>query len=740
MAGNVPNVSRTLYDFSKGYGPVVLQQGVPVHDADINETNDNLWIRGIHMVNHVTLGLGRFPRVDADGTPFADSGFLIKQATSTTNNFKITAGYACCYGVLVPNTYSMPPVDIDYEDQVMFTGTVSGVGGGAITDADKYFETTHDLVDCRVKMTSGAESGNTFTVTSRDSFTTLSLSGGTGSIATTDTYEIYPPALTTPSGGARTDSVYLMVWFDDINENEDTDIDDPGTGVEAVHKTKIRMVVRVNENSTSIPGTGVGALGTYAIRHMKLAELARLNGDATVVTAMITEEANILNSLQDLTSDEVGFDATAYNSYGYPPLSQGTIQEAFNNVIGVLDSNSSTLGSNFIGQEFINDTPDSIAPSTVHSAITNLLTYVNARVRNPHPDGTISAPTLIWRDHNITSDANVTADTASWYLLPQGTICDDSDGIGFIIGGYLSGANVTPAPVGSPTKMTLFTLSANGLKTYSMSSLSGSFAWDNPANWDDRFEFDEGGFSIVSSSLTQSVINLSADLDLYNDLHMNSGNIDLTSGSLIQPISSSGTTPIPIVNASGSPYDPQVHVMNEGYWITTNVNFTGGNWVPISNTEDATAVVFSYEGFKVYRKSHDTVGYASGWTLNNWDAKWTIGEQAADKGATEPYFYSGTYHEGNTYEELYYDIGGSHQFSAIADTLDINVRQGLGLKGRWASAPTTTSVAESSSTNRSSINALSATVWGVRISFNSTSIAATSGSLCNSLGTIKCYI
>lgn len=281
MAGNVPNVSRDSFDWSKFYDSVVLQQGVPIPDSDWNEANDVLQISRMMLA-----------RIAVGNTTFSDSGastgYTMAEAVSPANNFLIELGWATVDGVLVPTTAASPPADHDYEDDtnLICEGTLDAAASLILTDSDKYWESFHDLVGCRVKMTSGTESGNEFPITSNPSATTIGCSGGIGAIAPGDTYIIKPPVLTTP-GGARTDEAYLMAWFEDINENEDTNIVHPGLGVETSHRRQRRWCVRVAEGGAT-PSTP--SVYSFGVRYLKLAEFAR-TAVANITTGIITNES-----------------------------------------------------------------------------------------------------------------------------------------------------------------------------------------------------------------------------------------------------------------------------------------------------------------------------------------------------------------------------------------------------------------------------------------------------------------
>jgi len=296
MAGNIPNVSADTLQVNKLYDSLRLQQGVPILDSDWNEQGDILQLASI-LQNHYMFGRGRLPALPDSSTP----GYFITAGTPTSNNFQIWGGWAVVEGVLVPTIMEYPPGSHDYEDDtnIMGEGIVTGVAGGKLSDANQNWQTFHDLVGCRIKMTSGAESGNSFTITVRDSTTQVTLSGGTGSIGVDDTYIIKPPVLTTPSGSDRTDEVYVMVWWEDINENEDTGIVNVSLGIETCHRRQRRWCVRVAEDDTT-PSTP--DRHSFGVRYMQLATLERPDSDATITASKITNTWNTLYSYSSFCS------------------------------------------------------------------------------------------------------------------------------------------------------------------------------------------------------------------------------------------------------------------------------------------------------------------------------------------------------------------------------------------------------------------------------------------------------
>lgn len=269
MPGNVPNISDDTFNFIKAYAKVILQQGVPILDSDWNELQDIVRMAQIRQ-NIVTLGNCRL----APGSSSPTTGFILS-GDGSNNNFYFTPGLACVEGVIVPSEHGVaePSSNIwyDSDDNYLMEGAVTAIGSGTITDEHTVYELFMSVVGCRIRMTSGAELGTTFIISSRVDATTLQLAGGIGSIAPGDTYKMLPPPLTTPVS-PRVDEVYLQVWFDDINAEEDTDLLNPSLGLEPSHRDKVRSVVRVAEGGATPVTPDPYSLG---VRYMKIGFIER---------------------------------------------------------------------------------------------------------------------------------------------------------------------------------------------------------------------------------------------------------------------------------------------------------------------------------------------------------------------------------------------------------------------------------------------------------------------------------
>ena len=94
-------------------------------------------------------------------------------------------------------------------------------------------------------------------------------------------------ALTTPSGGDRTDEVYIDFWFEEIDSTEDSNIKDPTLATQTSCRLQLTWAVKVAEAGTT-PAEYTDAQNKYHWIY-KLAVLNRLNADATITAAMVVD-------------------------------------------------------------------------------------------------------------------------------------------------------------------------------------------------------------------------------------------------------------------------------------------------------------------------------------------------------------------------------------------------------------------------------------------------------------------
>lgn len=107
------------------------------------------------------------------------------------------------------------------------------------------------------------------------------------------TQESPGPALSPPSSGVRTDTVYLDVWLDEVGPSGDASIVDPTLGVETSRRAKLYYMVRVAAG-TSPPANGYLDANGQPHYVAALASIVRTTS-AAIDAGMVTDlRANVL--------------------------------------------------------------------------------------------------------------------------------------------------------------------------------------------------------------------------------------------------------------------------------------------------------------------------------------------------------------------------------------------------------------------------------------------------------------
>jgi len=124
--------------------------------------------------------------------------------------------------------------------------------------------------------------------------------------------------------------------------------------------------------------------------------------------------------------------------------------------------------------------PTSLTAGSAQSQIEALLTAINERISAKAPESAPASPVLLWRSHNIASDALVTGTTIGIYW---GT----NLGFAVIVGGYISGGNAVRALVSPGDTMVLLRLHGNlgaGPELLSSPAAAGATrAWNIVTDW-----------------------------------------------------------------------------------------------------------------------------------------------------------------------------------------------------------------------------------------------------------------
>jgi len=664
MSGSSPNISLDSFDFAKYYDGLTLQMGVPVMDSDWNEQND---IRRIHEIvqNMATIG-----SIKLSTAVYSSCGFdLLESVSDTTNNFKIYGGWAMVEGVLVPTTIGTPPADIDYIDQIMFTGKVSAIGGGStyIEDTSKNYLASHSLVGCRLIPTSGTDNGIVFTISVLTSSTRLTLSGGVGNILADNTYEIRPPLLTTP-GTDRVDYAYIQVWFDDINDVEDPNIVNPGVLIETCHRVKRSWCVRVAEGTT-VPTNSNSDIYGFGPRYLRLATMYRNTGESEIITSIIINVAGKAN-LATFYASSVWFNPSNLVSHGYAAVTDTTVQLALDGVAHALVSQAVTGGTHIVGSSAITGIADSLSAGTTFAQLSSLSSQVNSRIRLPNQNTyamlVAGGPQLIWRSHNITSDANVTKDTVSWYVAHDTAIFNGCFII--IVGAYLSGNYCYKAPSGTAPSWVSMQLFRNTSFSHHLKTSVGTpWLWNDSSAWEKKGSFTES-LALTNMNLTMTAASMSL-----TDVPV----LLVDDDSYLKPTNTSHPRRISSMDLSTAPGTTSC----PGIWCTYNATYITQNcywdtitskWKAYNTGMSATAVAVTTTGLTIYKKAIDSYS-VNGWSENTvnssndayWSSSLALGVDGLDTGDTPNRIVTGMRVEGASTEYIPYyvsadSVGATH--------------------------------------------------------------------------------
>lgn len=312
--------TKQIFDEFKRYLGFRIQEGVPVVDADVNDIADSLLTQ---IRRSIQFGIG-------DGSP--NDGWKIEESSSPSNNFTIKGGDGTAEGAgwIFENGFqAIIPSDIEYlSSDKDIHAEITGLTDTVLTDSSASF-TPGELVG-RDLVPDVDIPGTTFPIISNTD-TTITVAAGL--LAASAVGKHYRVNLTTPSG-ARTDKVYLDLFLDEADANEDADLlhdlGFPPTATEAAFRRALRTVVRVVED--------VGAPGIYADVPTDYTDADGL-GHFTVLLATLSRTAVADISDAQISDDRKGAGLLTVAEQDGSPSQQPVREIRFSNsTLTVLDA------------------------------------------------------------------------------------------------------------------------------------------------------------------------------------------------------------------------------------------------------------------------------------------------------------------------------------------------------------------------------------------------------------------
>lgn len=295
----VPSISRQPLPEDKEFVFSIPQRRRPIIDADRRDAYEGLYRQIRRMFQH----LGNVSQDGAFDVIEGDPGF-------TANDFKVQGGDGTAEGT---RRASFKGFQCLLKEDVRWgsSGSTDGersllpqstaVGSVSITDGTAKYE-TGELVG-RSLIPNVARPTDVFVITANTA-TTITCAGATVAFDTiSKAGDFYRVTATTPSGGDRTDTVWLNVGIQIWGADDDPSIQIalPGFKLEGDMRAKIRHTVHVRQGAADYTPDFTEYTDSFGRLHVvvKIAQLNRLDGVADILTAQIE---NLIPRLDDLKS------------------------------------------------------------------------------------------------------------------------------------------------------------------------------------------------------------------------------------------------------------------------------------------------------------------------------------------------------------------------------------------------------------------------------------------------------
>jgi hypothetical protein len=302
MALRTANISRDIFTEANEYAKPIFQQGPnrPPVDADFNEA-----VTALFTQSRRTLGLFKTGAY-VDG----NLGFQIQESgISNVNNFRIAGGDGTPEGAgrmfhsgfmlmllanLEWNTVDEASADKIHERSTGLTATVLSFSGANWT-VNEYVG-RELFPNCTV--------GTSFTVISNTA-NTITTAGDMTTVASVgDVFRVDP---STP-GAPRNDTVYMDIYLDEIDENEDSNLEHPiigGSPFVSALRDRVQHKIMIAENPTVAPsGTFLDPDGNLH-HYIQLAVLVR-DANPSITSGEIVDSINrVMIDLPTLSTEVI---------------------------------------------------------------------------------------------------------------------------------------------------------------------------------------------------------------------------------------------------------------------------------------------------------------------------------------------------------------------------------------------------------------------------------------------------
>lgn len=280
-------VTRRIFDAEKRYEFGKMQHLKELFHWDVNETQDEQLYK---MSRIVQSAIG--DNVLLEDAMFLGGVSFELQASAPLISFGYRPGIAIINGRWCDAGNGLSVVDYDDDANIIASCVVRNIiedTPGSLYTLELYgnagFEDwIVDLIDqisgknVRIEFTSGVEDGNVFEVgfATLSSDTTLTIAADLSGVVDGDTFILRPPAITA-NLSSQVDEIYLCNLYQELDENCDSELEDPTLSVTPTKRLASRTFITLNPDYGALTGDAM-----TGVVFMKLGEFERLTPGADI--------------------------------------------------------------------------------------------------------------------------------------------------------------------------------------------------------------------------------------------------------------------------------------------------------------------------------------------------------------------------------------------------------------------------------------------------------------------------
>ena len=281
-------VTRRIFDAEKRYEFGKMQHLKELFHWDVNETQDENLYR-ISRILQSAIG----DNVLIEDALFLGGVSFELEAPAPPVSIGYRPGIAIINGRWCDAGNGLAIVDYDddaniiakcvvrniIEDTPGSQYTIEMYGNAGFEDFVSALQDQISGANIRIQFTSGVEDGNTFEVgfTTPSTDTTFTIADDLSGVVDGDTFVVRPPAITA-NLSSQVDEIYLCNLYQELDENCDSDLEDPTLSVTPTKRFASRTFITLNPDHGAL--TGDALTGVVC---MKLGEFERLTPGADIL-------------------------------------------------------------------------------------------------------------------------------------------------------------------------------------------------------------------------------------------------------------------------------------------------------------------------------------------------------------------------------------------------------------------------------------------------------------------------